>query len=437
MLSYSVKDYHAIESASISIDGLTVLAGVNGSGKSTLFRWLFYLINGMHDFEKAQQRAFLKALEKEINRYGRVFRNEGKQDLARRFSIRFSNLSSSGQFEVSDVEMSYFFFLKQANNDLNNYMQSISEAQKQRIIRFLIQSSMDEEVVISEFTLDECIKKSENVFYSQRYRLEKTLAEHKISDLEKCIKSEYEEYEEIEEMPSSISLSEHGIPLIQNDSFIVPLSINRAIYVDSPMAVSRSSSFASDIWSSFRRLLYEKNTNPIVKEQRITSMIQTIIGGSVLLEEDKLALDQELHFITNNGININLDNAATGIKSFAYLYRLLDNGWLDEETILLIDEPEAHLHPQWIVEFARVLVRIQKELGTKVLIASHNPDMVAAIQAIAQKEGINDRTRFYLAERGRESLNYRFVDKGRSINDIFASFNIAISRIEQYGESVI
>ena len=39
---------------------------------------------------------------------------------------------------------------------------------------------------------------------------------------------------------------------------------------------------------------------------------------------------------------------------------------------------ETNLHPQWVVELAHLLVRINKTFGTKILITSHNPDMVSA-----------------------------------------------------------
>ena len=143
------------------------------------------------------------------------------------------------------------------------------------------------------------------------------------------------------------------------------------------------------------------------------------------------------HVSNEQGIDINVSDAATGVKTFAYMTQLLRNGWLDKETLLLIDEPEAHLHPQWIVEFAYLLVKIHKELGVKVLVASHNPDMVAAIQSIARKEEMVEKTVFYLAQRGKDETRYEFVDKGTEINDIFTSFNIAISRIEMYGTTIM
>ena len=100
----------------------------------------------------------------------------------------------------------------------------------------------------------------------------------------------------------------------------------------------------------------------------------------------------------------------------------------------MIDEPEAHLHPQWIVEFARVLVTIHKRLGVNIMIASHNPDMVSAISSIAKREEIEDETNFYLAVKENDSWQYTYKSLGTDISDIFRSFNIALSRIKEYGE---
>ena len=67
------------------------------------------------------------------------------------------------------------------------------------------------------------------------------------------------------------------------------------------------------------------------------------------------------------------------------------------------------------------------------MIASHNPDMVAAIQAIAGKEGVLDSTNFYLAQKADGSHRYVYKNLGNNIEEIFRSFNIALDRIKLYG----
>lgn len=115
--------------------------------------------------------------------------------------------------------------------------------------------------------------------------------------------------------------------------------------------------------------------------------------------------------------------------------RLVENGYIDDKTLLMIDEPEAHLHPQWIVEFAHILVLLNKELGAKVMVASHNPNMVEAIQAIAKKEGVIDNTHFYMAYESEQRFTYEYKDLEQDVEGVFRSFNVAYQKIEQYGDT--
>ena len=71
LLRFKINDYHAIGSADLKIDGITVLAGENGSGKSTLSRWLFYLINSMASFESTCYFNLFKDLNDAILRFHR------------------------------------------------------------------------------------------------------------------------------------------------------------------------------------------------------------------------------------------------------------------------------------------------------------------------------------------------------------------------------
>ncbi|MDE7349904.1 MAG: ATP-binding protein [Muribaculaceae bacterium] len=165
---------------------------------------------------------------------------------------------------------------------------------------------------------------------------------------------------------------------------------------------------------------------------RIVREITMVLGGDVILKDEGVG-QKELRYVRKvDGLNVSIDEVATGMKSFAYLLRLLQNGYIDSETLLIIDEPEAHLHPQWIVKFAKVLVLIQKLLGAKIMVASHDPDMVAAINAMAEAEGLSDVTNFYQAAKESGELRYIYVNSGNDISRIFESFNIALDRIDGY-----
>lgn len=431
--SFSIQNYHAIKDAHIDIDGLTVLAGINGSGKSTLSRWLYYLTNAMSEFEPIQKRYFINSLAREIEKVIRLFRPDPIGSKYNSYKEKMLAYRSEDKYDEAQLKDLFDSFVLQAEDDLQKYIEHITPVKERRLSYYLL----DEDKPQSQSHVNSIQNFISNCYELYRVGikdLDEKLKNHLLTDLEEVIQDEYEQFSGL---PDGIMFCEEGIPLIGNGSFISPLSLRRAIYVDSPMILSDIEDSASGLWGRFRRLLYNENHHAFVNNEKLQISIQSIIGGKIASEEDIFGYSQELHYLANDGVDIRIEETATGIKSFAYISRLLENGWLDKETLFMIDEPEAHLHPQWIVEFARLLVLIHKELGTKIMIASHNPDMVAAIQSIATKEEVIDRTKFYLAERDKDTLTYSFVDKGVEIGDIFESFNIAMSRIEQYGTTLM
>lgn len=434
MYKFTIKDYRAIKEATIRIDGITVLAGINGSGKSTLSRWLYYLVNALHGFEHYQRRYFIEALEQQIDKVNRLFRTTPKSSDYLPIRNQMRLFKRAEELDWDAMRGVYFSFVEKAEADLYDYIER--RGSNGRLASFLLGRDVPEETGVSDLIgifIQECRETFEKGLNEYMQKLER----YSRKDLESVISAEYSDGEQ---MPVALSFVENDTSLLEEETFSPPLMLSRAIYIDSPMAVSgRNYYWGMDVWADFLNYLYTDNSQrKEISTVRLLAQIQSVIAGDIKITNDKFEVDKELHYVSNEqGIDINVSDAATGVKTFAYMTQLLRNGWLDKETLLLIDEPEAHLHPQWIVEFARLLVKIHKELGVKVLVASHNPDMVAAIQSIAQKEEVIDKTVFYLAQRGKEEMKYDFVDKGTEISDIFTSFNIAISRIEMYGATIM
>ena len=118
------------------------------------------------------------------------------------------------------------------------------------------------------------------------------------------------------------------------------------------------------------------------------------------------------------------------------MLQLLLASWkLDEGTLLILDEPESNLHPEWIVEYARAVVLLHKIFGVRFLVSTHSTDFVAGLQAIAKKESVESNVRFYLAERKASGL-YEFCPQGFDISSIFDSFNMSLDKIVDYGAEV-
>ena len=80
---------------------------------------------------------------------------------------------------------------------------------------------------------------------------------------------------------------------------------------------------------------------------------------------------------------------------FSIIKMLLDKGEIDDTTMLILDEPEAHLHPQWQNAFAEIIVLLVKELNVNVLLTTHSPNFMLAIDAYMRKYEIAEKTNFY------------------------------------------
>lgn len=54
-----------------------------------------------------------------------------------------------------------------------------------------------------------------------------------------------------------------------------------------------------------------------------------------------------------------------------------------------------HLHPEWQLKLANVIVLLQKEFDLHVLINTHSPYMLNAIEVFVKKYNISDNCNFY------------------------------------------
>ena len=156
---------------------------------------------------------------------------------------------------------------------------------------------------------------------------------------------------------------------------------------------------------------------------------QDIMNGDASYDDDYFA--GGFKYNRADGKSFDLSECATGIKSFSIMQMLLKNLFLSGDTLMILDEPETHLHPQWIVEYANLIVLLHKRLGTKFFITSHSTDMVSAIRYISEKEKCMNSVSFYLAEQvGAENYSYKYLKD--DIEPIFESFNKSYDKLDEY-----
>ena len=98
---------------------------------------------------------------------------------------------------------------------------------------------------------------------------------------------------------------------------------------------------------------------------------------------------------------------SAGIKEIGIIQILLQNNKLKESSFLILEEPEASLHPEWEIKFAEILVLLVKELNIHIYLNSHSPMFIEAISLYSQYYDLISQTNFYLTEK-QENGKYNF-----------------------------
>ena len=109
-----------------------------------------------------------------------------------------------------------------------------------------------------------------------------------------------------------------------------------------------------------------------------------IIGGKIAITENGDLSFQE------NGRSFSLPVTAMGVANLGILALLIERKVLDEDTLLFIDEPEAHLHPAWQVVMAEALFELARQ-GVNVVIATHSIDILKWLEVHVKKNPADEQ----------------------------------------------
>jgi AAA15 family ATPase/GTPase len=184
------------------------------------------------------------------------------------------------------------------------------------------------------------------------------------------------------------------------------------------------------------RLGKEYSNNTAVEEviinkkiSSILSMINSIVKGEFKKEQNRLMFME--HGLTES---IPLTSVSAGVKMFLIIKRLLELGEIKERDVLIFDEPEIHLNPALQLQFAETLVLLQKEFNLTILLTSHSPYFLYAVEVYSKKHEIEDKLRFYFAESDGDTSNVR--DVSDNVDTIYKQLAAPLQKLEDMAYEV-
>ena len=106
-----------------------------------------------------------------------------------------------------------------------------------------------------------------------------------------------------------------------------------------------------------------KETPPIAKS--ILPVLETIMNGEVYVENEEFFIKKD------NGDLISFAVEAEGIKKIGLLWQLLMTDNITENSILLWDEPEANLNPEYLPVIVDCLLNLSRH-NVQIFVSTHN-----------------------------------------------------------------
>lgn len=408
-MNLELKNVGKIKYANVELNGITVIAGENNTGKSTVGKMLFCIFHSFCKIEEQIQEERIKSMERVLStfEYGSPF-------------IRFLDITLLAKKIINSKEL----FLTNRSvliKDLEEFYISNGEKAQQLIPQAELEK-LAEKVCIFLKLEDSEIRKT---ILRKRLEAEFAMNVGNLNNVEEGAKTS-----------AKLTIKNNNIDfeIIKNKEIIINNYISltkEIIYIDDPFILDDLD--ARNVFTVFttfehRGDLLNKIVNGKAKDpfgftiideiiaekklEKILKIINDVCSGSLQVEEGKNFIYKEENF---NG-SLDMVNLSTGMKSFVILKQLLQSGMIDEHGMIILDEPEIHLHPEWQLKFAESIVLIQKEFDVNILLNTHSPYFLNAIEVYSQKYGIDSKCKYYLAEdRDKNAVISDVTDKTEAI----------------------
>ncbi len=385
-----------VSSADIKLDGITVICGENNSGKSTVGKVLFCYFNSMCDFESKINRQ--RDTEIMASIWRRVVSSEPLSSYKKISDELLSYIESTDEHTSENIYqfLEQFPQIKQKKDAANDIYSIITTPNGSLFNEYIFRYFMD----IFNQQL-----KTENV--SAKTAFVKTIFRNGINSVrfyqKKCVLKQ-------------------EVPIMHH-----------AYYIDNPFVLDYLNSHLS-----FRLLdeLDRNVINTIQEAQREQSANKMVDIFDSVANKEKLDTVREIlkraysgDTIIKNGVyfyhegsrDIDFRNISTGLKTFALIERLLESGKLKPKDVLILDEPEIHLHPEWQLIYAELIVLLQKVFDLTILIVTHSFHFFESLLFFVDKHGISERGNYYIPRETPEG--FEISSSENSIHEMMKSLS--------------
>ena len=375
-MDFKLKDLGKIKKADIKLDGITVICGDNNTGKSTIGKSLFSFYNALYDYKTKI------SMQKDSRFKNFILSNINSMDVPVRLLDNDSTMSfitsQAEDFSVEDVKK----YLEE------NYPIKVTKNKVASLVEYL---NLPEKDILNEYV----------------FRYFNLVMNGQIKNLNSTGKSSVTA--EIKGKSDTILLNKKSCSCELDE----PIE-HSAYYINNPFVLD---------WLNLTNVSWFLSAlNPMdrnVNEDSMSNILETVINKKELDEIRKVlkrayagdtVISHGKYYYSENGVDFDFRNISAGLKSFALIERMLETGVLKKKDILILDEPEIHLHSEWQIIYAELIVALQKYFDLTILIVTHSFQFLESLNFFMKKYDIWDKVNYYMPESNEKGIIMKSFD---------------------------
>lgn len=412
-----IENIGNISKSDVEIEGITVVAGRNGSGKSTLSKSIFSIFNSFYNLYEKIEMDKLSSIYDIL--FHQIPRTVHSSDNATAKTISRTTLAIREDIR-STINLE---FVRNANSlDIINQVNEIFDMHN-------LSQYMD--TSISQEELDDILNQSDK------------------SIIDQLINTNFQD--EFNDQISNISNPKHGVINVSLNERTIKLGVDNdsvslksepfelmqdVVYIDDPGAIidnnrryrfmrlgnDHQGHLSEQINGSYRRV---SNTLKAVSNAKLKEIFK-IINSTLETVEKPVSGEKK----------VNVANYSSGMKSFYVIKTLIERDVIKRNGLLILDEPEVHLHPEWQVKFAELIILLQKEFDLHILINTHSPYILNALEVYSRRYKVSEVCDYYISDVDDVDLGYATISKVEDTEDIYDALAAPLQRVQDIEDSL-
>lgn len=395
-MKLKISNFAKIEEADIKIDGITVICGDNDTGKSTIGKVLFAIFSSNYNsVKRIQNEQGLNV----INNIAKLQLNplvlDNFSDFANKCTNKILDTLNINNINIEDIKNIIISTIPKSLISLNNIDNVANDILKIMSVPY---NKLMLEIISRYFS---------NIFYEQ---IDNLFNKNVNSKLELEIKKRKMNIEfknnECVNFDSEFNIT-HNVFYIDNPFILDNIFADNLNFISSKLIsslIKENSEYKGIIEAVTNREILEK----------VYDVLNSVMNAKIINKNKEFYLHYD-----DNDAEIKLQNLSAGLKSFVIIKRLLENGSLNEKDVLILDEPEIHLHPKWQLIYAELIVLLQKYFNLTITIATHSHYFLEAINRFSKRHNIDERVNFYITELADNKCNVVFKNVNDNLDIIY------------------